>query len=103
MIKNSDNSILMEKTCTFGQAYREFVGKSNRAKVIFKTDSSRTNKGWSLEYGPMPECLVLDPTTGTWNPGLGALRMPRSHSSVISSAKGVYIIGGTSSPFTSEF
>ena len=92
----------MEKTCSSPQ-YGGIVSKTNRAEVLFKTNSSRTAKGWSLEYGPMPECMVLDPSLGTWNPGLGALRMPRSHSSVISSAKGVYIIGGTSSPFTSEF
>ena len=51
----------------------------------------------------MPDCIVLDTNTWSWVPGLRPLRNPRSHSTVIASALGVYIIGGTSSPYTSEF
>ena len=51
----------------------------------------------------MPECVVLDPKAKSWIPGLRALTAPRSHSSAVALSQGAYIIGGTSSRFSSEF
>ena len=102
MVQDYDGTILLEKTC-YSRQLPDILSKTNRANVIFRTDSSVVRRGWSLKYGSMPECIVLDTDRWSWLPGLRPLRNPRSHASVISSALGVYIIGGTSSPYTSEF
>ena len=102
MIQDNDGTILMEKTCSTNLP-SVILSKTNKAVVIFKTDGSVVESGWSLQYGPVPGCIVLDPDSGSWVPGLRPLRHIRIHSTVISSALGVYIIGGTSSPYTSEF
>ena len=87
MIKDQDGTVLMDKSCS--NLPNEIVSKTNRADVIFKTDASVTKRGWRLYFGPMPECIVYDPNTAKWNPGLRKLRKPRSHSSVVTSTKGV--------------
>ena len=102
MIQDNDGTILLGKTC-YSRQLPDILSKTNRAKVIFDTDYSVVRRGWSLKYSPMPDCIVLDKNTWSWVPGLRPLQNPRSHSSVIASALGVYIIGGTSSPYTSEF
>ena len=101
-IQDDDGTILLDKTCSSNKP-PDIVSRTNRAEVIFRTDSSVQFRGWKLQFGRLPDCIVLDPGTGSWVPGLRPLTFPRLHSSVITSDLGVYIIGGTSSPYTSEF
>ena len=70
-VVDGDGTTLLEKSCR--DTPSEIVSKTNRADVIFKTDGSRTETGWKLEYSPMPGCVVLDPSTHSWIPGLRAL------------------------------
>ena len=102
MIQDNDGTILMDKKCS-EKDLEDIVSKTNKAKVIFKTDGSVVDKGWSLQYGSVPGCIVFDPHTKNWISGLKKLRHHRLHASVVSLAAGVYIIGGTSNHYSSDF
>ena len=102
MIQDGDGTLLMAKTCG-SRTPADILTRTNKAKIIFHTDGSVRYRGWKLKYGPILDCVILDSDRKNWVPGLKSLKQPRIHSSVVTTALGVYIIGGNGSPHTSEF
>ena len=103
LVEDGDGTILMEKTCG-SNLPPDVISRTNTVKVIFDTDVSSVRTGWKLEYSYLLlDCIVLDTATRSWIPGLKPLKKLRTHSSAVALTDGVFILGGTGSPYTSEF